>query len=77
MERNAAEVLRDALMLPPEARAALVDSLIESLDQTIDKGAEEAWRHEIEVRLEQIDTGAVELIPWHSARQQLRDRMRG
>jgi hypothetical protein len=32
MERYAAELLRDALALPPETRAALIASLIESLD---------------------------------------------
>ena len=61
-ERHSADLLRDVLALPPEARAALIDPLIESLDQTIDEGAEEAWRREIEARLEQIDTGAVKLI---------------
>jgi putative addiction module component (TIGR02574 family) len=77
MERQAAELLRDALALPPEARAALIDSLIESLDQTIEEGAEEAWRQEIELRLQQIDSGAVELISWRAARQRLRDRLDG
>jgi putative addiction module component (TIGR02574 family) len=75
MERHAADLLRDVLALPSEARAALIDSLIESLDQTIDEGAEEAWRREIEARLEQIDTGAVKLIPWRDARERLRDRL--
>ncbi len=75
MERHAAELLRDALALTPEARAALIDSLIESLDPTIDEGAEEAWRREIELRLQQIDSGAVELISWRAARQHLRDRL--
>jgi putative addiction module component (TIGR02574 family) len=77
MERHPGEVLRDALALPPEARAALIDSLIESLDPTIEEGAEEAWRREIEVRLEQIDHGAVKLISWRDARQRLRDRLDG
>ena len=77
MGRHAAELLRDALTLPPEARAALIDSLIDSLDQTIEDGAEEAWSQEIELRLQQIDTGAVELISWRSARQRLRDRLNG
>ena len=76
MERHAAELLRDALALPQEARAALIDSLIESLDQTIEEGAEEAWRREIEVRLEQIDSGAVNLISWRDARQHLRDGLK-
>jgi putative addiction module component (TIGR02574 family) len=75
MERHAAELLRDALALPPEGRAALIDSLIESLDETIDAGVEEAWKREIEVRLEQIDNGAVELISWGAARKRLRDRL--
>jgi putative addiction module component (TIGR02574 family) len=75
MERHAAELLRDALALPPEARAALIDSLIESLDQTIDEGAEEAWKREVELRLQQIDNGAVKLISWRAARQRLRDRL--
>ena len=44
MERDAAEVLRDALALSPEVRAALIDSLISSLDQAVDAAAEEAWR---------------------------------
>ena len=75
MVRDAAEVLRDALALPPEARAALVDSLIESLDRVIDEGAEEAWLEEIYRRLQQIDSGAVQLIPWEDARRRLRTRL--
>lgn len=77
MERHAAELLRDALALPVEARAELVDSLIESLDQIAEEGAEEAWAREIEDRLEQVDTGAVELLPWTSARERLRKRLHG
>jgi putative addiction module component (TIGR02574 family) len=75
MERHAAELLRDALALPAEERAALIDSLIESLDPTVEEGADEAWRREIEARLEQIDTGTVKLISWRDARQRLRDRL--
>ena len=75
MERHAAEVLRDALALSPEARAALIDSLIESLDHAVEEGAEEAWRREIEFRLQQIDNGAVELISWRAARKRLRERL--
>jgi len=75
MERDAAEVLRDALALSPEVRAALVDSLIGSLDQEVDAAAEEAWRDEIYRRLQQIDSGAVHLIPWEDARRRLRSRL--
>ena len=75
MIRDAAEVLRDALELPAEARAALIDSLIESLDHAIDENAEEAWREEIYRRVHQIDTGAVQLITWEDARRRLRARL--
>ncbi len=72
MPRDAAELLRDALALPAEARAALIDSLIGSLDIEVDENAEEAWREEIYRRLQEIDSGAVKLIPWDDARRRLR-----
>jgi putative addiction module component (TIGR02574 family) len=75
MERDAAEVLRDALALPPEVRALLIDSLIGSLDQAVDAAAEEAWREEIHRRLQEIDSGALPLIPWEEARRRLRSRL--
>ena len=75
MEQDAAEVLRNALALPPEIRAALVDSLISSLDQQVDTAVEETWREEIVQRLEQIDSGTVQLIPWEDARRRLRSRL--
>lgn len=75
MVKDPAEVLKAALELPAEARAALIDSLIESLDQTIDDDAEEVWREEIYRRLQQIDGGAVQLMPWEDARRRLRSRL--
>ena len=75
MEREAAALLREALALSPEVRAALIDSLISSLDQEVDVAAEEAWREEIYRRLQQIDSGAVHLIPWEQARRHLRSRL--
>lgn len=69
MERDAAELLRNALALPPEVRAALVDSLISSLDQQVDFDVEESWREEIVKRLKEIDSGAVRLVPWEDARR--------
>jgi putative addiction module component (TIGR02574 family) len=76
MQRDAAELLRDALSLSPEARASLVDSLIGSLDQTVDDNAEEAWTEEIDRRLRQIDSGAVGLISWDEARRRLRSQLK-
>jgi putative addiction module component (TIGR02574 family) len=75
MASHPAELLRDALALPPEARSALIDSLIESLDATLDEGAADAWKREIELRLKQIDDGTVDLISWNVARKRLRERL--
>ncbi len=75
MESHPAELLRDALALPAEARSALIDSLIDSLDATVDEGSTEAWKREIELRMKQIDDGAVELVSWRAARKRLRNRL--
>ena len=75
MRKDAAELLKDALSLPTEARAALADSLLESLDSEIDGDTEEAWRAEIYRRLQEIDSGAVRLIPWHDAQRSLWARL--
>jgi putative addiction module component (TIGR02574 family) len=58
-------------LLPPEARAALIGSLVDSLDTDVDEDAEEAWREEIRRRLEEIDNGAALLVPWDEARRRL------
>jgi len=80
MRIEPADLLKDALALPVEIRAALVDSLLESLDSDADEVADdsnpqEAWRDEIHHRLQQINTGAVRMIPWDDARRILRSRM--
>ncbi|MGH9750647.1 MAG: addiction module protein [Candidatus Polarisedimenticolia bacterium] len=74
MKRDAADILKDALALPPEARAAVASSLLESLDDQVDEGAEEAWKEEIARRLDDIDKGKVKLIPWATVRRRLMGR---
>src|SRR5262249_53988521 len=71
MNRGAGEILKEALALPAEARAAIADSLWDSLDQQTDPGAEEAWLKEIRRRVEELDSGAVIAIPWSEARARL------
>jgi putative addiction module component (TIGR02574 family) len=74
MNRDAGEILKEALALPPEARAALADYLWDSLDSDVDADAEEAWRQEIKRRIIDLDSGAVAAIPWSEARRLLRAR---
>jgi putative addiction module component (TIGR02574 family) len=71
MKQNIAEILKEALKLPPEARAALAGTLLDSLDETVDRDAESAWEAEIIVRLKEIDEGKLNLIPWAEARARI------
>lgn len=43
MEKNPARLLAAALQLPEEARAALVASLLQSLENDVDSDAEAQW----------------------------------
>lgn len=71
MKRNAAELLREALDLPPEARASLAGSLIDSLDEEVDEGVEAAWDAELVRRIREVDEGKVKLVPWSEVRRRL------
>jgi putative addiction module component (TIGR02574 family) len=71
MTQDVVELLKKALALPAEARAALAGSLLESLDDTVDATAEEEWNQEIARRIEELDSGKVKPIPWAEARRQV------
>ena len=71
MKHNIDEILKEALKLPQEARAALAGTLLDSLDGTVDRDAESAWEAEIVMRLKEIDEGKVNLIPWAEARARI------
>jgi len=71
MEPKLDEILRQALKLPPEARAAIAGSLLDSLDETLDPEAESMWENEVLRRLKEIDEGNVELVPWAEARRRI------
>ena len=75
VKADTAKLLSEALSLPSEARAALIDTLLESLDSEIDPGAQEAWRQEIRRRVQEIDNGAVKLIAWDDERRDLWARL--
>ena len=71
MTPEARKVIDAALRLPPEARAALAGTLIESLDSTIDEGATAAWEVEVERRVAELDDGSVSPVPWSEARRKI------
>ncbi|MFY9842135.1 MAG: addiction module protein [Terriglobales bacterium] len=72
MSPDVSELLKKALALPPEARAALAGSLLASLDdEPADEGVEAAWNEEIKRRIEEIDSGKVQMIPYEEVRRRL------
>ena len=67
MGDNETKLLKEALKLPLEGRAALAGSLLDSLDDKVD--AEAVWDAEIARRLADLDAGKVRPIPWAEARK--------
>ena len=74
MTPDPSKLLEEALKLSPEARAALASSLLESLDEAVDEGAEAAWAEEIGKRIRALDSGAVTPVPWSEARRMILGR---
>ena len=74
MARSARELFEEAMRLGPEERATLVRLLIDALDADSEEGAEDAWRSEVERRIAELDSGAVEAVPWEELRARLYQR---
>ena len=71
MARSARELFEEAMRLDPEERATLMRPLVDTLDAESDEGVEDAWRVEIERRMAELDTGAVQTVPWEELRARL------
>ncbi len=74
MSSDLEDLLKKAMALPEEARAALAGRLLESLDEEVDEGIEADWSREIASRLAELDSGAVKTVPWSEARARLLNR---
>lgn len=68
------DIIKDALSLPPGARAMLADHLLESLDWEKQKEIDEAWAVEAERRMQEIRDGTVQTIDGEEVMQELRAR---
>ena len=71
MARDLKEVFQEAFALPESDRATLAGLLIESLEPPPDPDVEELWAKEAERRWREIETGAVDTIPWEQVRARL------
>ena len=77
MNTQSEHILRSALTLPESERAEIAASLIHSLDTETDEGVDEAWAAEIQRRIESIDRGEVQLVPWDDVMREMRERGHG
>jgi len=68
MNRSAAEILEDARQLPPR-RGGLAGGV--SPDEGDEPEIEAAWDGEIKRRIEEIDSGAVEMVPGELVRAEM------
>jgi len=71
MSKAAEDLLKKALSLGVGDRASLAGALIESLDGQIDPDAEGAWEAEILRRVSELESHAVETVPWTAVRERL------
>ena len=62
MSDRGAQILKDALSLPPTERMALVEGLLASLDSPASEHMGVLWGQEAEDRLEAFDRGEIPTI---------------
>lgn len=66
---TANRLYEDALKLPQPDRARLAARLLDSLDPQVDEDVEQSWAAEIARRIEDLDRGVDQPIPWEEARR--------
>jgi putative addiction module component (TIGR02574 family) len=71
MARDLKFVFREVFELSEADRAALAGLLFESLEPPPDDDVEELWAKEAERRWLEIESGAVQTIPWEEVRAKL------
>ncbi|MBI2898396.1 MAG: addiction module protein [Deltaproteobacteria bacterium] len=71
MTSAAKKILEDALALPDEERAALVDALSQSLELGEGELSPE-WKAEIARRIEAVERGDSSVIPWEEVEGRVR-----
>ena len=68
------KVLSEALALPSRERARLARDLLQSLDDTEDEGAIDAWGEELERRLDGLESGGVRGLSLEEVKKQMAER---
>jgi putative addiction module component (TIGR02574 family) len=74
MSPEVSDLLKRALSLPVDERAALANTLLDSLDQANDQAddsVEEAWDKEVARRMKDLEAGRAVTVPWEELHRKL------
>ena len=61
----------EVLALPVAERAKLVRQLLESLESVPEEDFDLEWQAELRIRVEEVQSGRVQGIPWTTARENI------
>ena len=75
MTAQTMEILDVVDSLPIDMKLEIIDHLLESISPT-NKEVEEAWKEEVERRIDEVESGEVKLIPLEEVRERLGKRYR-
>ena len=76
MSTRSAHILEEALALPPQERAELVDQILASFGTAPDQAMLKKWGEEAESRLDAIERGDLPTIPADQVFAKYRTRKR-
>lgn len=70
MSPEVSDLLKRALALPADERAALANTLLDSLETT-NQSVQEAWDEEVARRIQDLKTGKAVTVPWEQLHRDL------
>jgi putative addiction module component (TIGR02574 family) len=70
MSPEVSDLLKRALALPVGERAALANTLLDSLETT-NQSVQEAWDEEVERRMKDLNAGKAVTVPWEQLHREL------
>jgi putative addiction module component (TIGR02574 family) len=74
MSPETSNLLKRALALPADERAALANTLLDSLE-VVDESVEDAWDKEVARRMEDLKAGKAVTVPWEELHRELLARV--
>ena len=70
MSPEISDLLKRALALSVDERAALANTLLDSLERA-DESVQEAWDKEVARRIEDLEAGRAVTVPWEELHREL------